>query len=387
MPKVSIIVPIYNVADYLPKCLDSILAQTLKDIEIICVNDGSTDSSLEILEKYAKLDNRIKIVNQENAGVACARNAGLKAATGEYIGFVDSDDWIEKETYAVAAAFMDKYDVEMVSWPANVISEDFDNDSKRITGIQKYHDAKAVGLHNWDCSLYRKLTVTLWNKLYKNSIIKENDIWFPVGFVHEDNEFITKYLLHCKKIYFSGQYYYNYMQRQNSVMSSNVYEENTNSRLLLVDIFRNVYEYYKKYDALESYKELFNYILIDTLHYIKNIDKEKAIPKLKELAEIIDNDCLYHKDIELIRNNKFDQISFKDKAKKKKLFSIKNVGARKQITILGIKIKFRSSKLEQKRKLKKLEQKMETKFAKMDIKINSLKEYVDEYEVYNSAKN
>ena len=96
MPKISVIVPIYNVEKYLAKCLDTILAQTFSDIEIICVNDGSTDNSRKILSEYAKKDSRIKIVDKKNGGLSSARNAGMKVAQGEFISFIDSDDWIDE---------------------------------------------------------------------------------------------------------------------------------------------------------------------------------------------------------------------------------------------------------------------------------------------------
>ena len=99
MPKISVIVPVYKVEKFLPKCLESLINQTLKDIEIICINDGSPDNSLKILEEYAKKDSRIKIINQKNAGPSVARNNGMSAASGEYIGFVDSDDWIDLDFY------------------------------------------------------------------------------------------------------------------------------------------------------------------------------------------------------------------------------------------------------------------------------------------------
>ena len=95
-PIISVIVPIYNVEEYLPKCLDSILNQTFSNIEIICVNDGSTDGSRKVLEEYKKRDFRIKIVDKENGGLSSARNAGMKVAVGEYYSFIDSDDWIDK---------------------------------------------------------------------------------------------------------------------------------------------------------------------------------------------------------------------------------------------------------------------------------------------------
>ena len=98
-PKISIIVPIYNVEKYLPKCIDSIINQTLENIEIILVNDGSTDSCAEIIESYANKDNRIKVIHKKNGGQSSARNMGLDIAKGEYIGFVDSDDWLHYDMY------------------------------------------------------------------------------------------------------------------------------------------------------------------------------------------------------------------------------------------------------------------------------------------------
>ena len=100
MVKISVIVPIYNVSNYLKRCLDSLIRQTLKDIEIICINDGSSDNSLEILVQYSQKDSRIKIINQENRGVSEARNSGINIAQGEFLSMVDPDDWIENNLYA-----------------------------------------------------------------------------------------------------------------------------------------------------------------------------------------------------------------------------------------------------------------------------------------------
>ena len=112
--KVSIIIPVYNVAEYLPRCLDSVTGQTLKEIEIIAVNDGSTDRSLSILENYAQQDNRILILNKENGGLSDARNYAFPHIHGEYVGFVDSDDWIDKEMYEQLYAIAKKENADQV---------------------------------------------------------------------------------------------------------------------------------------------------------------------------------------------------------------------------------------------------------------------------------
>ena len=121
-PTVSIIVPIYNVEKYLGRCLDSLLAQTLKNIEIIAVNDGSTDLSLKILKEYSIKDSRIKIINKPNGGVSSARNEGIQLASGEFIGFVDPDDWVDPEMYEdmVNHAKNEKADIVMCSYIENL---------------------------------------------------------------------------------------------------------------------------------------------------------------------------------------------------------------------------------------------------------------------------
>ena len=124
MSKVSIIIPVYNVEKYLKKCLDSVINQTYKDIEIICVNDGSKDGSENILKEYATKDSRIKIIEKKNGGLSSARNAGLDVASGEYCYFVDSDDWIELNTIEKLTDIILSNDVDVVVHSANNIPED-----------------------------------------------------------------------------------------------------------------------------------------------------------------------------------------------------------------------------------------------------------------------
>ena len=114
VPDISIIIPVYNVGQYLDKCIKSVINQTYKDIEIICVDDGSTDASSEICDKYGKIDSRIKVIHKTNGGLVSARQAGLKVSRGKYVGFVDGDDWIDKEMYECMFQIIEKYKVDMV---------------------------------------------------------------------------------------------------------------------------------------------------------------------------------------------------------------------------------------------------------------------------------
>ena len=131
MAKISVIIPVYNIEKYLVKCLDSVINQTFTDIEIICINDGSTDNSLSILEEYAQKDKRIKIINKENGGLSSAWNAGLNEVSAEYLTFVDGDDWIDTNTFKLAYEAMLNNNVDYVCWSANPIFE-YNKDRRRV---------------------------------------------------------------------------------------------------------------------------------------------------------------------------------------------------------------------------------------------------------------
>lgn len=215
MKKVSVIIPVYNVEKYLEQCLESVIGQTYKNIEIICVNDESPDNSISILNRYAEKDNRIVVVNQQNTGLSGARNTGIRISTGEYIVFLDSDDWMEKETISYAMSELEKDKVDTVMWGyirefGDVGTEKviFDND----VYFDKYDTShcvhrRIVGLCGQELSRPENADslATAWGKLYKASIIKENSIFFTdtkiIG--TEDvlfNLYYFKYVESCKFI-------------------------------------------------------------------------------------------------------------------------------------------------------------------------------------------
>lgn len=186
---VSIIVPVYNVARFLPKCLDSIIGQTYDHIEIICVNDGSTDGSLEILNGYSQKDRRVKVVSQTNMGLSGARNTGLQYVQGQYLMFVDSDDWIEIDTCDKAITAATKYDADVVMW--SYIREYSDKSLPRDMPWceTKIFEEKMVSecLHRRICGLVGNelsrpdldnAIVTAWGKLYRSEIILSHNIEF-----------------------------------------------------------------------------------------------------------------------------------------------------------------------------------------------------------------
>lgn len=253
MPKISIIIPVYNMERYLARCLDSVINQTLADIEIICVNDGSTDKSPEILQEYALKDARIIIVNQRNGGLSSARNSGMRIAKSEYIGFVDSDDWIEPETYATALnRMLEDREIDFVSWGCRIVPEESNmNCSQAI----KYHSLRFSGRLELTDAILLDTPVTVYNKLWKREHISKNGLTFPEGMMFEDLSFFWTYVADCKYAYFLNRYFYHYLQRKNSIMgiaSDKGYQ--TPFRLMSWEIIHNHYKkhHIKKKKLLET---------------------------------------------------------------------------------------------------------------------------------------
>lgn len=222
MVNVSVIIPVYNTEHYLKKCLDSVLAQTLKNIEIICVNDGSTDSCPDILQQYAKKDKRIRLIQKENGGSVSAREAGVKAAKGEYTGFVDSDDWIEPEMYEKLYLYGTQYRTDLVSsgyfFEGNYITVHYDDLSP---GLYKGTDmdvlrenaifntkAKEVGVRGSLCC-----------KLFRTEQIKRIHAGLPKTLsMSEDKMCVLTCLLDCTSVYITKEAYYHYMIHPGSMV-------------------------------------------------------------------------------------------------------------------------------------------------------------------------
>jgi glycosyltransferase involved in cell wall biosynthesis len=213
MIPISVIIPVYNVEKYLRRCLDSVINQTFRDLEIICVNDGSTDSSSEILEEYKSKDERIIVINKVNGGLSSARNAGMKVAQGEYIGFVDSDDWIDLDFFEKLYVAAKKHDADAA-----------------CTGIKRVYSSGKV-LKKLDFSeeiLLRKCSEKysyleipkkcyVWNKIYKKSEVERQNLLFKEGVTFEDCYFTIRFLYHSDKIVAVPNIYYNYWVNNKSI--------------------------------------------------------------------------------------------------------------------------------------------------------------------------
>lgn len=214
MTKVSIIVPVYNVEKYLKRCLDSLVNQTLKDIEIICINDGSTDGSLAILNEYVRNDDRIVVINQENSGQSVARNRGIDVAKGEYLGFVDSDDWVSEDYFEKLHNSAIQNNAEIAV--GGIIRLHKFNRRKFLT-FAKETVTNDVNLKFELCDMPEKSYV--WNKIYKSSKLKEIGLKFEEGIVFEDCIFTPQALFYFDKMVTVPDTYYFYWRRSDSTVT------------------------------------------------------------------------------------------------------------------------------------------------------------------------
>ncbi len=270
MVKVSVIVPIYNVEKYLKRCIDSLVEQTQDSLEIVLVNDGSTDGSSKIATEYAeKYSEKIKYVEKQNGGLSDARNYGMKYATGEYIAFLDSDDYAEKDTYKL---MYEKAKEENADYVECDFLWEYPNKIKQDKRYE-FKDKKQM------LSFVR---VVAWNKLIKREILEKNNIVFPKGLRYEDVEFTYKLIPYLEKTAYVDKCLIHYTQRNDSI--ANVQNERTAEIFTILD---NVIEFYKENGLYEQYKtELeYNYARYLLCSSLKRILKIKDKPLRKKLLK------------------------------------------------------------------------------------------------------
>lgn len=285
--KISVIIPVYNVEEYIEECLMSVINQTLKEIEILVVNDGTLDKSIEKVKEIK--DDRIRIINKENGGLSSARNAGLEVATGKYVYFIDSDDFLMINT-----CLEDMY----------LIAEEDSADIVVGNGY-KYYSKNKMKLIYRDKNLFKRGTfkskdflikfiksdsmqIPVYFNMYKTSLLKDNNLKFKVGRIHEDQEFITKAFLLSSKISIYPENFYAYRQREGSIMSG------TKKTLSTEHTIRNCFEleeyYSKNIDDIELKKVLLSKLVSQMLYsfstsYYKDIKKEHIKFLLKNSYE------------------------------------------------------------------------------------------------------
>lgn len=208
---ISVIVPVYNVETYLSACLESILNQSYSQLEIIIVDDGSTDQSGVICDEYKKKDSRIKVIHQKNGGAANAKNTGLAVATGEYLSFVDSDDYLEPTAYEIMLACLKKYQVDVVQASFRNCYVDNKSDYKILEEVEVFETDEFLQRYtiDWTCGL-------LWDKLYRKNLF--DGIKFEEGHKIDDEFFTYQGVMNAKRIVHIPDVVYNYRKRKSSVM-------------------------------------------------------------------------------------------------------------------------------------------------------------------------
>ncbi|MDR2066736.1 MAG: glycosyltransferase, partial [Endomicrobium sp.] len=341
-PKISVIVPVYNTEKYLHKCLDSVINQTFKDIEIICVNDGSTDSSYKILKDYAKKDNRIKIINQKNKGLSEARNKALDMVSSPYVMFIDSDDWIESITLEIFYDKILKENVDIVLCNFVSIPED-QLMLARANKFQKYYDSfrKPTGLYKFNDN-FSEYRVSSNCKLYKMDIINKYNLRFPVALINEDESWHWYYFSVIKNVYFINESFYHRLIRKDSLMSRR--DIDGVGVLDMIYNLKYIYQYLQKNKIYSKYDK----------QYIKYFDNCTRNVLLRSSS----NRKLYKKANREIRKLskelKFNYFLYANKHYYKEtlnyFFSVYNENTHKVVKIFGLKIKFHKEKILKTRK-------------------------------------
>lgn len=305
--KISVIVPVYNTEEYLERCIRSIMEQTYKNLEIIVVNDGSVDGSLNILESLKKEDDRIVIINQENMGVSKARNKGLDYTTGEFITFVDSDDFIEKDMYEIMIKHLIEEDADLCRIKAFIYN--------REGGIEEISKERNLFIYNNEIEimnvyLQNELKIAVWDKMFRKSAVEK--IRFDTSLFNEDAAYVWEACLNSRKVVMDTKQLYHHIKRPNNSLTSAPFSE---SNLTLYGYCKenfkklmNEYEDREQQAYLFYFNGLFHLLKVykrdwDSNNLIK-VYKKEILEIISELKNIIDNHSEYI--------NKFDLIHSKD---------------------------------------------------------------------------
>ena len=288
MPKVSIIIPVYNVEKYLPACPDSILNQSFKDFEVLLIDDGSTDKSREICDKYSLSDKRIRTIHKINEGVSIARNTGIKEAKAEWITFIDSDDWVEKDF--LSAFFQKGKEIT----PTTLVSQGilFDYDGKKANEPFFQYDTISATKASFP-SIIPQYKI-LHNgcpccKLFNRELIINNNILFtPKTSTHEDHIFVLNYLLYIDKLILLDSLFYHYMKRETTTLSNAKHP--AKSYIIVSDMI---------YNLTISLKEKFN------------------IQNDKYISQFINDFCLYQLTLGMLRSISTNRFNICKEARQK----------------------------------------------------------------------
>jgi glycosyltransferase involved in cell wall biosynthesis len=269
LPKVSVIIPVYNVEPYLRRCLDSVVNQSLRDIEIICINDASPDNSISILLEYAAKDTRIKVIDfEQNQGTAVARNAAMAVAQGEYIGFVDSDDYVDLDFYEKLYALAVESGADIVK--GDTIITDYNGKASRFSINDK------VGIHK--AHFYGQF----WTAIYKTTLIRHNTLTFPKGIINgQDLVFLSQAVFFANTVLTTDAAVYHHIKREGSVDQPKLSRERIFNILTAIEL---IFDFINSVDSKDKgYDIVFVNILNNLTVYLSVHNRESDV--LSTVAE------------------------------------------------------------------------------------------------------
>ncbi|MBR1803014.1 MAG: glycosyltransferase family 2 protein [Clostridia bacterium] len=281
MEKITVIIPVYNVESYLKECIESVMAQTFQNLEIILIDDGSTDNSGKICNEYEKKDQRIKVFHQENKGLSGARNTGLRNATGKYIMFIDSDDKFENNACEVMYREIEKTDADYII--GNYINMDDDGTKweKPVFFLEKYQEMK-LSIKDYEKSFYL-MNSSVWNKIFRKSFLDQLGVEFEERIPAEDAVFTTYCFIKSNRVFYIPTVIYQYRQRYTNSISNNCSKKYFDG---INKAYRMIYENFRDNNELEYYRYFYaksmNYMMYKFIDSTK-LTKEERIQILDEM--------------------------------------------------------------------------------------------------------
>lgn len=284
MPKLSIIIPVYNVEKYLPKCLGSILEQPFKDLEVICVNDGSTDGSLDVLQKIKKNDDRVVIIDKKNEGSGIARNIGLSTAQGEYVYFIDSDDWLEDDVLAKIIAKADELQTDILVFGGlSYYNGKGQNGAYSKNKLPKKYFGKVVSAKDIKKDIF-KFPSTAWTKLYRRSFLIKNEIKFQNIRAGQDQLPFFYSMIAAERIAILPENIYCYQKNREGSVTS-VKKKKSFSPIY---VFYGIEEMLEKTGMKEEYRNIFvNKYFSKATSWLGKFDKDLKPQYFEEYSKLL----------------------------------------------------------------------------------------------------
>lgn len=282
MPKASVIVPVYKVEEYLEKCVQSILAQTERDFELILVDDGSPDRCGALCDSLAQTDPRIRVIHQENQGLGGARNTGIREARGDWLLLVDSDDWIDPKILEKAMEAGLREEADLVMFAFRTVDE-----QGRELGVFREDMPKERGITLREHKEALLTAPCAWNKLYRRSFFQGTGLAYPPRVWYEDLRTSPKLMAKAGRMVFLDEVGYNYLQRQGSIMKSANLERNRE----ILDAFDDLLPWFRKEGLFEAYRRELEYLAVFHVYLTAGVRvalADRKSPLLRELAAYVE---------------------------------------------------------------------------------------------------